>query len=85
MKEYDFRAARNEIIRTTRIYRALKAKGELTPEVGNGLKYRVFQLEQEIAEAREQQKMTAGEGSHFVGQAIFTTSIIPEMAGVNKV
>lgn len=50
--EYDFRAARDEITRTVRIYRALNAKGMLTPELDASLKYKTFTLEREIAEAR---------------------------------
>lgn len=83
--EYDFRAARDEITRTVRVYRALKAKGMLTPDHEASLKYRVFTLEREIAEAR-QQKMTAGHGSHLVERKInFSYPIIPELAQVIKV
>lgn len=82
--EYDFRAARDEVMRTTRIYRALKAKGMLTPEVATNLKGRVLELENEISEAK--QKMTAGHGSHSVERKInFTHPIIPELAWMIKV
>lgn len=82
--EYDFRAARDEVMKTTRIYRALKAKGMLSPEVAVNLKSRVVELEQEIAEAK--QKMTAGHGSHLVERKInFSYPIIPELAQVIKV
>lgn len=80
---YDFRAARDEIMKTTRIYRALKAKGMLIPEVAENLKGRVIELEQEISEANK--KLTAMPGSQFENRKInFTHPIIPEIAGLIK-
>lgn len=83
--EYDFRAARDEITRTVRIYRALKAKGMLTADQEVSMKYRIFTLEREIAEARHK-KIAAGQGSHSVERKInFSYPIIPELAQVIKV
>lgn len=81
MSEYNLSAARNEVIKTIRIHRALRAKGILTPAVDAALRFREFELEQEIAEAKI--KMTAGHGSHLVNRKTnFVTTIIPELFGV---
>ncbi|MEK5278608.1 hypothetical protein NSS82_10180 [Paenibacillus sp. FSL H7-0735] len=75
---YNLRDARNEVIKTVRIHRALKAKGNLTPAVDAALRYREFELELEIEEAKR--KMTAGQGSHLVeGKTNFIKTIIPEL------
>ncbi|ULO08909.1 hypothetical protein H1230_09110 [Paenibacillus sp. 19GGS1-52] len=85
MSDYNLSAARDEVTKTVRIYRALRAKGMLTPEVDAALRFREFELEQEIAEAKI--KMTAGHGSHLINRKTnFVTAIIPELCGVfNKI